>query len=218
MLTCVLLSVTTSLNTSLHAHSQTLSLLSLQRSTSNLPRGFQLVTPGRILFKRGILLMLERGSSQPRQREFLLFSDCLLWLANKDVEKAWALNLNVTLGDWGIRRTASGEPSVSAPASQIDQRTRCQSDAATSMHTPSETEGENSVPMTPSRYTRLASRNVAWRSYHPPSNSGRLFRRSMNTSIGDDQKWVSKGKTGLVDLEALALILEKKQQSGGLRC
>ena len=74
------LSVTLSLNTSLQTHAQTLSLLAIQRATSNLP--FQLISPGRSLLKRGPLLQVE--ASSPKEREFLLFSDCLLWLSNAD--------------------------------------------------------------------------------------------------------------------------------------
>lgn len=74
------LPVTLSLNTSLHTHAQTLSLVAIQRGTPNLP--FQLITPGRSLFKRGPLLQVE--ASSPKEREFLLFSDCLLWLSNAD--------------------------------------------------------------------------------------------------------------------------------------
>ncbi|KAG5718029.1 FYVE, RhoGEF and PH domain-containing protein 6, partial [Termitomyces sp. T112] len=73
--------ITLSLNTSLHTHTQTLALLSLQRATPNLP--FQLIVPGRTLLKRGSLLQIER-SVQPREREFLLFSDCLIWLAGEE--------------------------------------------------------------------------------------------------------------------------------------
>ncbi|TFY82429.1 hypothetical protein EWM64_g1588 [Hericium alpestre] len=73
--------ITVSLNSSLYMHEQTLSLLALQRSTPNLP--FQLISPGRTFLKRGALLQLERASL-PKEREFLLFSDCLLWLANLD--------------------------------------------------------------------------------------------------------------------------------------
>ncbi|KAH9934090.1 uncharacterized protein BXZ73DRAFT_46031 [Epithele typhae] len=74
--------ITMSLNTSLHTHAQTLSLLALQRNTSNLP--FQLISPGRTFLRRAPLLQLE-GSS-PREREFLLFSDCLIWLSSADGE------------------------------------------------------------------------------------------------------------------------------------
>lgn len=69
-----------SLNTSLHTHAQTLSLLALQRNTVNLP--FQLITPGRTFLKRASLLQME--GSAPKEREFLLFSDCLIWLASAD--------------------------------------------------------------------------------------------------------------------------------------
>lgn len=80
LITADLLPVTLSLNTSLHTHAQTLSLLALQRATQNLP--FQLISPGRSLLKRGPLLQVE--TSSPKEREFLLFSDCLLWLLNVD--------------------------------------------------------------------------------------------------------------------------------------
>ncbi|KAI0778931.1 hypothetical protein BD413DRAFT_512914 [Trametes elegans] len=72
--------ITMSLNTSLHTHAQTLALLALQRNTVNLP--FQLITPGRTFLKRASLLQLE--GSAPKEREFLLFSDCLIWLASAD--------------------------------------------------------------------------------------------------------------------------------------
>ncbi|KAL0567367.1 hypothetical protein V5O48_014626 [Marasmius crinis-equi] len=77
--------ITTSLNTSLQNHAQTLALLALQRATPNLP--FQLISPGRTLLKRGPLLQVER-SSPPHEREFLLFSDCLIWLIREDDERA----------------------------------------------------------------------------------------------------------------------------------
>ncbi|KAF9263878.1 hypothetical protein L218DRAFT_294906 [Marasmius fiardii PR-910] len=77
--------ITTSLNTSLQTHAQTLSLLALQRATLNLP--FQLISPGRTLLKRGTLIQVER-SSPPREREFLLFSDCLIWLVREEDERA----------------------------------------------------------------------------------------------------------------------------------
>ncbi|KAL0063486.1 hypothetical protein AAF712_009579 [Marasmius tenuissimus] len=77
--------ITTSLNTSLQTHAQTLSLLALQRATPNLP--FQLIYPGRTLLKRGPLIQVER-SSPPHEREFLLFSDCLVWLVREEDERA----------------------------------------------------------------------------------------------------------------------------------
>ncbi|KAH9479756.1 FYVE, RhoGEF and PH domain-containing protein 6 [Psilocybe cubensis] len=70
--------ITLSLNTSLHTHAQTMALLALQKATPNLP--FQLISPGRTFLKRGSLLQVER-SDDPVEREFLLFSDCMVWLA-----------------------------------------------------------------------------------------------------------------------------------------
>ncbi|OBZ68452.1 Rac guanine nucleotide exchange factor B [Grifola frondosa] len=103
--------ITLSLNTSLHTHAQTLALLALQRNTANLP--FQLITPGRTFLKRAPLLQLE--GSIPKEREFLLFSDCLIWLASADGDcfsDKWELQS-------GARR--GGRPSL--------VRTRSKSDA-----------------------------------------------------------------------------------------
>ena len=72
--------VTDSLNASLHTHAQTLALLAIQRSTNNLP--FQLITPGRTFLKRAPLLQV--AGSILKEREFLLFSDCLIWLSSAD--------------------------------------------------------------------------------------------------------------------------------------
>ncbi|KAL6308388.1 hypothetical protein BKA93DRAFT_725852 [Sparassis latifolia] len=72
--------ITSSLNSSIHTHAQTLSLLALQRHAANLP--FRLITPGRSFLKRAPLLQLE--GSTPKEREFLLFSDCLIWLSSAD--------------------------------------------------------------------------------------------------------------------------------------
>lgn len=83
------------MNASLHTHAQTLSLLALQRNTVNLP--FKLTTPGRTFLKRAPLLQLE-GSSV-KEREFLLFSDCLLWLASADgeyISEKWGADASPT--------------------------------------------------------------------------------------------------------------------------
>ena len=68
------------MNASLHTHAQTLALLAIQRSTTGLP--FPLITPGRTFLKRGPLFQVV--GSTPKEREFLLFSDCLVWLSNAD--------------------------------------------------------------------------------------------------------------------------------------
>ncbi|EJD03537.1 uncharacterized protein FOMMEDRAFT_132998 [Fomitiporia mediterranea MF3/22] len=98
--------VTTSLDISLHTHAQTLTLLALQRATFNLP--FQLVSPGRTLLKRGTLMQLD-NSSILKERELLLFSDCLLWLANdRMIEAEWTRRGNdSTSGGAGFARSGS---------------------------------------------------------------------------------------------------------------
>jgi FYVE/RhoGEF/PH domain-containing protein 5/6 len=73
------------LNTSLHTHAQTLSLLALQRATPNFPPSLQFISPGRTLIKRELLWMLDHAAGAgPVRREILLFSDCLAWLEDND--------------------------------------------------------------------------------------------------------------------------------------
>ncbi|OAX39866.1 hypothetical protein K503DRAFT_50196 [Rhizopogon vinicolor AM-OR11-026] len=82
--------VTSSLNTSLHAHTHTLALLALQRATLGLPPTLHFVQPGRTLLFRSPLVVDSggiaiQGSGVGRGRndqicEFLLFDDMLVWL------------------------------------------------------------------------------------------------------------------------------------------
>lgn len=78
----------------------------------NLP--FKLITPGRTFLKRAPLLQLE-GSSV-KEREFLLFSDCLLWLASAD-------------GGEYISEKWSHDASPTSPTRPPLLRTRSKSDA-----------------------------------------------------------------------------------------
>ena len=89
--------VTNSLNTALHTHAQTMSLLSIQRATPNLP--IQLIPPGRTLVKRGPLIQMER-SEGGKEREFLLFTDCLLWLSR--VAGEWVYKGKIELVDLDV--------------------------------------------------------------------------------------------------------------------
>ncbi|KAF5383809.1 hypothetical protein D9615_003818 [Tricholomella constricta] len=204
--------ITLSLNTSLHTHAQTLALLSLQRSTPNLP--FQLIAPGRTLLKRGPLLQIER-SAQPREREFLLFSDCLVWLANEEAERAWKGDWGISRSGWGAGYIGNGGPvdsPVSAASSPSNRpqmlRTRSKSEAelsalmtqagvATVVDADHDTESPSpSTPSTPSKYT--GRNNAIRKSYHPPSN---LIKR--HPSSGGDERWVYKGRAELVDFEVV---------------
>lgn len=140
-------SVTLSLNTSLHTHAQTLSLLAIQRNTPNLP--FQLISPGRSLLKRGPLLQVE--TSSPKEREFLLFSDCLLWLSNAD---------KVSSGELIAEKLGR---SSSPPARPPMIRNRSKSDADLPMFT-----NNRSSSVLPTSKSHLPSRSKA---RHPSTGS-----------------------------------------------
>lgn len=193
--------VTLSLNTSLHTHEQTLALLSLQRATSNLP--FQLIFPGRTLLRRGPLFQIDERSGSPREREFLLFSDCLIWLAREAVERArWK-------DDWGISRSGWGFKYI-VPDSVVDKRApetlnlsqesrswnkiedEVSPDQAKVDHTNTSQQGVFTT--TP---TRLGGRNKLRKSYHPHPNMINM----RNVSKGGDERWIFKGRAELIDLE-----------------
>lgn len=154
--------------------------------------------------------MLER-SGQPKEREFLLFSDCLLWLAGEEAERAWR-------GDWGISRAGWGggygnSPGAgdfspgSSPLSRPPMlRSRSKSEAELSMLKDnyqgvpsSDPDIDSPSPSTPTTPSKQVSRNAARKSYHPPSN---IVRRNASNG-GGEERWVYKGRSELVDLEVI---------------
>ncbi|SRR6266702_872533 len=177
-------SVTISLNASLHTHAQTLTLLALQRNTPNLP--FQLVAPGRTFLKRGSLLQFERGS-YPKERDFLLFSDCLLWIANLDKGDSepaehW---------DWkGVKARPLPRPMM--------MRSRSRSEAELSALRSRAVAGTEFLPtsqhVSPTRPTSSA---LFGRSVISPT---RMKIRQASSGNGEERWWF-KGKADLVDLE-----------------
>ena len=89
----------------------------LQRATPSLPP--KLVSPGRTLgrtqLKCGSLYQFERGSA-PTHREFLLFSDCLLWLAplefhSWDWDWSWS---GISRNSVGITTSNKSEAEISS--------------------------------------------------------------------------------------------------------
>jgi FYVE, RhoGEF and PH domain containing 5/6 len=183
--------VTISLNTSLHTHAQTLSLLALQRSTPNLP--FQLITPGRTFLKRGSVLQLER-SSPPKEREFLLFSDCLIWLAS--AEKG-----DGDLEDWdwnaGVNKDRRKSLGVTGAGGRSPMsRSRSRSEAELTMLNKSR--GKNSDLDLPSESTNTPASNSKLSVPVTPTK-----KRVRPASSGGEERWWYKGKAELVDLEVV---------------
>lgn len=84
--------MTNTLNESLAAHAQIMSLISLQKATPNLP--FSLIVPGRTLLRRTTMMKVDRGSDR-RVRDILLFSDCLVWISRGGEREDWGV-----LGEW----------------------------------------------------------------------------------------------------------------------
>ncbi|EKM61660.1 uncharacterized protein PHACADRAFT_248396 [Phanerochaete carnosa HHB-10118-sp] len=163
--------ITESLNASLHTHVQTLDLLALQRSTVGLP--FQLIAPGRTFLKRGPLLQV--GGSTARGREFLLFSDSLVWLSNADKTD-------------DAERQRHWEQLVSEPPRSPNKRpmlsrSRSKSDADL---------------VTQAALKRNSSAGLRLKLSGPSQLKKRL------SGIGaTEEKWVYKGHIELVDLEVV---------------
>jgi len=189
--------VTLSLNTSLSIHAQTLALLALQKATPNLP--FQLISPGRNLIRRGSLVQLEKNDG-PVEREFLLFSDCLIWLAPaENSSSSWSWGGSASASTSSASQSSQNFPVAFSKARAIDitpmARSRSKSDAE--MTTRSSNEGGEVEPpfSTPSSPTKVG------RHYHmgspPPPPS--MAKRNPST----DDKWVYKGHTDLVDIEVV---------------
>ena len=179
--------VTTSMNASLHTQSQTLGLLALQRSTPNLP--FQLIAPGRTFLKRGSLIQLERGSF-PKECDFLLFSDCLLWIANLDKGDSEATE------HWDWKGVKTG---LSPRAMMVRSRSRSEAELSAPRKRP-QVGGSGggcsptSQPASPSGPNPNAPPN---RSVMSPTK----MKKRQASHANCDERWWFKGKAELVDME-----------------
>lgn len=163
--------VTESLNASLHVHAQTLELIAIQRSTANLP--FQLITPGRTFLKRGPLLQVV--GSAPKEREFLLFSDCIIWIASAEKDAGDGV------GKWDLLQPdRKSQDGLARPKTLV--RTRSKSDA--------------DLP----RFLDVKKREsgLKLRLGGPKKNMKRL------SSAGTEDRWIYKGHIDLVDVEVVA--------------
>ena len=187
-----------------------MALLALQRATPNLP--FQLITPGRTLLKRGPLIQVEK-SGAPVEREFLLFSDCMIWLAaaehlGQSWDWSWSASGNSgnISSSTGVSQSTHNTPLGSKITGERPSMTRSRSKSegelpTLKVGTPDEDaehnvlnsgSGEDSVPITPVRASKVKYHN----SPPPPPNMAKR-RYSL------DDKWVYKGRIALVDVEVI---------------
>lgn len=182
-----------------------MSLISLQRSTPNLP--FSLIVPGRTLLRRGTVMKVDRGSDR-RLRDLLLFSDCLIWISRGGEREDWGV-----IGEWASAGLETGQsvfreslvldqspaarsrrqshglwlgvgqgaPPPSAPGVRLTGRTRSRSDADTLP-----------VAMRPSSSTT----NLL------PSPDPSLLRSTSDLrDDGTEDKWWYRGRAELLDVE-----------------
>ncbi|KAF9451161.1 hypothetical protein P691DRAFT_400037 [Macrolepiota fuliginosa MF-IS2] len=179
--------ITSTLDTSLQNHAQILSLLTLQRSTSGLP--FQLIEPGRTLLKRGPLLHIER-SSTPREREFLLFSDCFVWLANEENERAWSLGWSTSI----IGDSSSSNPQTPARPKLAQDKSRSEVE----LNEEESGNGADGLSASLERHTGVVPPLMK----KPAKPLPPVPRRYPSTG---EEKWVFKGQSSLVDIEVIVV-------------
>lgn len=186
-----------------------MALLALQRATPSLP--FQLITPGRALIKRGPLLQIER-SDAPVEREFLLFSDCMIWLAAAEpLSQSWDWSWSASGNTTGVSQSSHNTPVGSKIARERPAMARSRSKSEAELHTLKATgaqiidspahsqvdlKGLDSLPVTPPRASRSKLDMPPSRSPPPPPN---MAKRRYSV----DDKWVYKGRIELVDVQVI---------------
>ena len=151
----------------------------------------KLISPGRTLLKRGSLYQVERGSA-PVQREFLLFSDCLLWLAPIE-SHSW---------DWDWSWSGSGISQNSAGTTDFKTsttdmiRTGSKSEAQISSLKDDDLgpAADSSSPVSPQKSN---GRKSHFHAVTPPPPS-MVRKHALN-----EDKFVYKGRVELVDIEVV---------------
>lgn len=152
-----------------------MALLAIQRSTPNLP--FQLIAPGRTLLKRGTLLRVER---EQRLREFLLLSDCLIWLS-KGSEREW---------DWGSRpMTSPGITGSTEPVAFPFNKRRPEVDR----HSPRPSPKPSRPSLGPRQRSKSDAELPSWRG----------SKDSAAAEPTGEEKWWYRGRCDLMDLEVV---------------
>lgn len=182
ILTHVPNSVTTALNTALESYSQILSLISLQRATPNLP--FPLISPGRSLLKRGSLIKVDRGS-EIRNREFLLFTDCLIWMSRGGERESTYTPLPTL------------EPSTSAISEQSDPgvNAKGKNGPRRPFLARNRSRSETDMP----QFKRAATSPVI----PMPPPTAPISRSAMGFEPALDEKWWYRGRVQLMDVDVI---------------
>lgn len=138
------------------------------------------------MVKRSTLLQLE-GAADPKEREFLLFSDCIIWLSAADgldgqLSEKW---------EWNNREGNSGYLAARPP--MIRQRSK--SDAALpTMRNTREIAQAN-------RVSEGGNATASSSSKKSPLPKAKKKKRSATSGVED--KWVFKGRAELVDVEVV---------------
>jgi FYVE/RhoGEF/PH domain-containing protein 5/6 len=126
--------------------------------------------------KRGELVMIERNKTE--WREFLLFSDCLVWLVKEGGTRA-----NVNIGDISDGRGESSNAVAEGDSRERHPLVRSRS------------KSENELP-------RLKAR-VAGPSPGRQAIRHSVYPAGLASMTEEQERWEYKGKTALVDLEVV---------------
>ncbi|QRV94546.1 Lateral signaling target protein 2 [Ceratobasidium sp. AG-Ba] len=236
--------ITETLNTALADHTAVLALIDLQRNTSSLPPGFSYVAPGRKLVRRGRLRMSGQevmrealgighevirkmggwDDESSSEREFLLFSDCVVWL---DREREWGIGSGVGVGIVPpVRHSAAlglGRP-AEAPKRPAFGRTRSKSEAElpTMKNQSSSPESKRSVSGSSSAFVKSPlgeeRRPIGEGRGHGPIGGkpltpiGEMPRPVVSAprrptmpdhASSNEERWRFRGMAGLMDVEVV---------------
>jgi FYVE/RhoGEF/PH domain-containing protein 5/6 len=159
-------------------------------------------------------VQIERAS-QPREREFLLFSDCLVWLANANTgaEGDWGIGVGWSGTNTNTNSPVNGGQETKKPRAPAPMmRTRSKSEAELSLlrdqtrdATPTPTPGTSPPLSMPSSPSKRAHANAQKRySLHPPVPAPQPRRHPSDGAA--EERWMYKGRAELVDLEIIASV------------
>lgn len=118
-------------------------------------------------------------SAQPRDREFLLFSDCIVWLEAED--------------GWGGNNSPSNPSPTSLRPPMVRKRSKSEAEL------PVRNASGEVVGETRSALPLPAARKSAY--HHPMSRMKR--QRHASSGTGEEGRWIYKGRVELVDLEVV---------------
>lgn len=190
--------MTNTLNDSLAAHGQIMSLISLQKATPNLP--FTLIVPGRALLRRATMMKVDRGSDR-RVRDVLLFSDCLIWISRGGEREDWGV-----LGEWASVGLETGQSVLRDSVISDSRNSKLKLGVGYGMPA-SRSQGIRQTGRIRSRSDAdafpVALRPSSSANVFPPPDPSLLRPVSVSGDENGEERWWYRGRVELLDIEVV---------------